>query len=298
MKNPTRTILVAGSNGQLGSELKALAPRFPEYKFLFTDLAELDITDPAAVAKMCDAEQPGWIINAAAYTAVDKAETDREKAELLNAGAVAILAGAAERGGAGFVHISTDYVFSGEPKEALLTEEDPTEPRSVYGQTKLRGEQAALAYAGSIVVRTSWLYSAHGSNFVKTMMRLGSERSEIGVVADQWGSPTWAADLADALMRMIARTGVDEGNSLCGLYQYCNNGATNWYDFASQVMLQCGLECTVVPIATAEYPTAAPRPAYSVMSTAKIRDAFGLEIPEWETSLERCLAQIAQSKDV
>ena len=235
-----KKIVVTGSNGQLGNELRDIdrGGRYAgRYAFLFTDVAELDITNREAVRRFVAAEQPAWIINAAAYTAVDKAEGDENLAERLNADAVAYLAEAAREAGANLVQVSTDYVFDGrKPADGhAWTEEEPTAPQSVYGRTKRRGEEYALAYGRSLVVRTAWLYSTYGNNFVKTMLRLGAERSELGVVNDQWGTPTYAADLAAALMRMVevadeAPDGQKE--ALYGLYHYTDEGMTTWCDFA------------------------------------------------------------------
>ncbi|MDE5945382.1 MAG: dTDP-4-dehydrorhamnose reductase [Rikenella sp.] len=289
-------IVVTGANGQLGNELRAIEQAGlygGRYEFVFTDVAELDITDREAVLRFVEAERPQWIINAAAYTAVDRAESDSEKALLLNATAVRNLVKAAEAVGAGFVQVSTDYVFDGRmPADRhALTEEEPVGPQSVYGRTKLRGEEYALAYPKSLVVRTAWLYSAYGNNFVKTMLRLGAERSELNVVADQWGTPTYAADLAAALMRMVSvcdahpeRTG-----ELFGLYHYTNDGITTWCEFAQEIMRLGERSCVVRPIASSEYPAAASRPAWSVLSKRKISDAFDVELPDWRDSLARCI---------
>ena len=292
-------ILVTGANGQLGNELRDIdrSGRYAgRYAFVFTDVAELDITDRAAVRAFVEAERPAWIINAAAYTAVDRAEEDAERAELLNAQAVRNLVSAAEATGARFIQISTDYVFDGRmPADRRpLAESDPTGPRSVYGATKLKGERYALGYKRSFVVRSAWLYSTYGNNFVKTMLRLGAERPELGVVADQWGTPTYAADLAAALLRMAAFCDEhpERAEELFGLYHYTNEGIATWCDFASKIMRIGGRNCTVKGIATADYPTPAERPAWSVLSKKKIRDVFGLEIPDWKESLVRCMTRL------
>lgn len=290
-------IVVTGANGQLGNELReiaasgAYASMNGGYEFVFTDVAELDITDAAAVRAFAEAEKPQWIINAAAYTAVDKAEADADKARLLNATAVKNLAGATEAVGAGFVQVSTDYVFDGNipaDRHALL-ETDPVGPQSVYGSTKLEGEGYALAYPKSFVVRTAWLYSVYGNNFVKTMLRLGAEHPELGVVADQWGTPTYAADLAGALMRMVSFCDAHPEADVFGLYHYTDGGMTNWCDFAREIMRLGGRKCEVREITSAEYPAAAKRPEWSVLSKEKIRDTFGVEVPEWRDSLARCI---------
>lgn len=288
-------IVVTGANGQLGNELRDIDRNggyVGRYVFIFTDVAELDITDGVAVQAFMEAERPRWIVNTAAYTAVDKAESDAERAELLNAAAVRNLVSAAAAVGAGFVQVSTDYVFDGRMPEDRrpLAENDPTGPRSVYGSTKLKGEEYALGYNRSLVVRTAWLYSTYGNNFVKTMLRLGAERTEVGVVADQWGTPTYAADLAAAIMRMIAFCdGHSARSDFFGLYHYTNEGIATWYDFACEVMRLGGRQCRAKALTTAEYPTPAERPAWSVLSKTKIREIFGLEIPDWKESLARCI---------
>lgn len=277
-------IVVTGGNGQLGSCLKEISDRYPTYKFVFTDVAELNITDAAAVKAFFESEKPQWVINAAAYTAVDKAETDAVAARLINATAVGILADAAAQVGAGIVHVSTDYVFDG-TSDHPLTEDDKTNPQSVYGSTKLEGEKLAASNPHHIIFRTSWLYSIYGNNFVKTMRRLGAEKSEIGVVADQWGSPTSAHDLAEAIMMAI-------GRSIYGLFHYSNEGATSWALFAEQIMELSELQCTVKHLTTDEYPTAASRPHFSLMSKRKFTDTFAWSIPEWEDSLEKVIAEL------
>lgn len=289
-------IVVTGANGQLGNELRAIEQAGlygGRYEFVFTDVAELDITDREAVRRFAEAERPQWIINAAAYTAVDRAESDSEKALLLNATAVRNLVEAAEAVGAGFMQVSTDYVFDGRmPADRhALTEEEPVGPQSVYGATKRKGEEYALAYPRSLVVRTAWLYSTYGNNFVKTMLRLGAEREELGVVADQWGTPTYAADLAAALMRMVSVCDAhpERAGELFGLYHYTNEGITTWCEFAQEIMRLGGRNCTVKGITTAEYPVAAARPAWSVLSKRKISDVFNVSVPDWRDSLGRCI---------
>lgn len=278
-----KTILVTGGNGQLGNCLRELAVGSP-HKFIFTDVAELDITSAVAVCKMFAAEKPDWVINCAAYTAVDKAESEADLARLLNATAVGILADEAAKIGAGIVHISTDYVFKGDNPEPRI-ESDATEPQSVYGVTKLEGEHLAARNPKHIVIRTSWLYSIYGNNFVKTMRRLGAERPEVGVVADQWGSPTSAHDLAEAILVAIDKPEY-------GIFHFSDEGITNWAIFAEQIMEISGLNCKVNHITTADYPTPAKRPEYSIMSKAKFAKTFGMNIPEWESSLERVIEML------
>lgn len=281
-----KTILVTGANGQLGNCLRELAPTTP-HKFIFTDVAELDITSSEAVAAMFTKEQPDWVVNCAAYTAVDKAENDIELATLLNATAVGILADEAQKIGAGIVHISTDYVFKGdEPTPRVET--DPVDPQSAYGRTKLEGEKLAAKNPKSVIIRTSWLYSVYGNNFVKTMRRLGAEKAEIGVVADQWGSPTSAHDLAKAILVVIEKPEY-------GLYHFSNEGVTNWALFAEEIMALSDLKCKVNHITTEQYPTPAKRPEYSLLSKKKFFTTFGFIIPEWEFSLEEVIMKLSKN---
>lgn len=271
-------ILITGANGQLGSCLKEISCNYPTFDFVFTDVEELDITSRNAVREMISELQPKWVINAAAYTAVDRAETDIELATLLNATAVSILAEESANVGAGLVHISTDYVFAGDnPKP--LTEDEPTLPVSIYGKTKLQGEKEAQKNEKHIILRTSWLYSIYGNNFVKTMRQLGAERSEIGVVADQLGSPTSAHDLANAIMIVIQAP-------IYGIYHYSNEGETTWADFARKIMEYSGLDCKVNGITTSQFLTPANRPAFSLLSKEKIKITFNLDIPHWDKSLK------------
>lgn len=278
-----KTILVTGGNGQLGNCLRELAVG-SIHKFIFTDVVELDITSSAAVGAMMESERPDWVVNCAAYTAVDKAESEPELAGLLNATAVGILADEAAKIGAGIVHISTDYVFKGDNPEPRI-ESDPTEPQSVYGVTKLEGEHLAARNPKRIIIRTSWLYSVYGNNFVKTMRRLGAERAEIGVVADQWGSPTSAHDLALAILAAIEKPEP-------GVYHFSNEGTTSWAIFAEEIMSMSGLDCKVNHITTSDYPTPAKRPEYSIMNKSKFVTQFGFIIPDWEVSLERVINKL------
>lgn len=287
MSTKRLTLLVTGGNGQLGNCLRELEPTVP-HKFIFTDVAELDITNGEAVRGVFERERPDFVINCAAYTAVDKAESDKDFAKLLNATAVQILADEAQKVGAGIVHISTDYVFKGDNPEPRK-EDDATEPISVYGITKLDGEKFAAKNPKHIIIRTSWLYSIYGNNFVKTMRRLGVEKSEIGVVSDQWGSPTSAHDLAKAILVAVEKP-------VYGTYHFSNEGVTNWAVFAEEIMTLSGLNCMVNHITTANYPTPAARPAYSLMSKAKFSIAFGVNIPEWEISLEEVVEKLDENK--
>lgn len=288
-------ILVTGSNGQLGREIQKLAVAHPAYEFLFHDIESLDITDATQVDRFFRENKPSWIINCAAYTAVDKAEEDRVAAELVNIKAVANLAGAAINNDSRLIHISTDYVFNG-TGYMPYKEDFPTGPRSVYGITKEAGEREALRAPDSFVIRTSWLYSAHGNNFVKTMMRLGSERDKINVVADQIGSPTFAGDLAETVLLILKFSSENPDIVVPGIYHYSNEGVASWYDFAFEIMQQAGYSCKVSPIDSSEFPVPAPRPHYSVLNKEKIRKNFGIEIPHWKTSLEKCMQEILASQ--
>ncbi len=287
-KEKTLKLLITGANGQLGNCLREIAPTV-RHKFVFTDYEELDITNPEAVHTMFNAEKPDWVINCAAYTAVDKAEGDEEMARKLNATAVDYLAKYSAAVGAGLVHISTDYVFKGDNPQPL-SENEPTAPVSVYGKTKLEGEKFAELNPAHIIIRTSWLYSQFGKNFVKTMRDLGAAKAEINVVGDQWGSPTSAADLAKAIIVAVEKPKY-------GTYHFSNEGVTSWALFAEEIMHLSGIECLVNHISTEEYPTAATRPAYSLLDKHKFTTTFGITIPEWESSLEDVI-QILEQKNI
>jgi len=284
MAESKRVILVTGADGQLGRCLREVEGQWKRYAFVFTDVAELDITDRNAVRAAMQEHKPRWVINAAAYTAVDKAESEPDMAHKLDALAVENLALESAAVEAGLVHISTDYVFPGDDPHPLR-EDAPTGPQSVYGATKLEGEKMAALNARNIIIRTSWLYSVYGNNFVKTMLRLGAERQEVGVVADQWGSPTSAHDLAEAVMAAVDKPSY-------GTFHYSNKGTTNWALFAEEIMQLGERECQVKHLTTAEYPTAARRPAYSILDTRRFEAAFGIAIPEWEMSLEKVVKRI------
>jgi dTDP-4-dehydrorhamnose reductase len=283
----TSRIIVTGKNGQLGQELQAIAPFFPQFQFLFTDRDNLDITNPGHVSHFFDKWWPDYCINAAAYTAVDKAETEKDIATKVNADAVKHLAVASAKHSTKLIHISTDYVFDGTASEPYK-EDHPTSPVNFYGQTKLLGEQHALVNnPNSIVVRTSWVYSSFGNNFVKTMMRLMAERESLNVVSDQVGSPTYARDLANSIIHIIA-----SDHFTSGIYHYANEGVISWYEFADEIKSLSKAGCNVSPIPTSAYPTPAKRPAYSVMSKDKIKSTFSLHIPGWKESLKHCFSTL------
>jgi dTDP-4-dehydrorhamnose reductase len=278
-------ILVTGSNGQLGNELRTLAPAHTDVKFVFTDIEELSIADADAIENIFAAHSFDYCINAAAYTAVDNAESDADTSRLINATAVGYLAEACKKFNCKFIHISTDYVFNGDNKEGYV-EDDLTDPINVYGLTKLEGEKLALELnPETIVIRTSWVYSFFGKNFVKTMMKLMQERTEINVVADQIGKPTYAADLAAAIFEII----FSSNQFIPGIYNYSNQGVISWFDFATAIKEIGGYTCQINPIPTSAYPVPAKRPNYSILITKKIESTYGIEIPNWRTSLENCM---------
>ena len=270
-------LLVTGANGQLGQELRLLLGN----RAVYAGHAELDIADEAAVKGFFEAQSFDLVINCAAYTAVDKAEDDAEAADRANRLGPALLA----RYGRRMVHVSTDYVFDGTSCRPYR-ENDAPNPVSVYGRTKLAGEEAVLNEAETaVIIRTAWVYSSFGKNFVKTMRRLGAERDSLGVVFDQVGTPTYAADLASAIVAMLPQI----APGMKDVYHYSNEGVTSWYDFAVAIMEESGLSCAVRPIESADYPTRAARPAFSVLNKAKIKKDFGLSIPHWRDGLKRCL---------
>jgi dTDP-4-dehydrorhamnose reductase len=283
--NHPKNILVTGANGQLGREFRDIQKQFPSFNFLFASREELSIDNFDTIKKYFAAHTIDYCINCAAYTAVDKAESQKEQAIAINATAAGNLAALCKEYQSVFFHFSTDYVFNGQAA-APYKETDATDPVNFYGQTKLMGEQAALNNnPRALIIRTSWVYSRHGNNFVKTMLRLMNEKESIGVVADQFGSPTYAFDLAAAVMQMI-----DSQKFVPGIYHYCNEGIISWYDFAMAIKEINGSSCRVNPITTAAYPTPAARPHYSALHTQKIKDNYGLLIPGWRQSLEKCLA--------
>lgn len=281
-------VLITGASGQLGSELKLLSDKQQNIQFTHTDYEELDITNIDAVNQFIKTHNPIFVINCAAYTAVDKAENEPEKAELLNALAVKNLAEACHSNNSYLIHISTDYVFDG-CSYRPYRENDQTSPTSTYGATKVKGEQYALAYERSIVIRTSWLYSSFGNNFVKTMLKLGSERDELNVVFDQVGTPTFAADLAYAILQIVEKTLNNQKDFRGGIYHYSNEGVCSWFDFAKKIMQIGNRSCRINPIESKDYPTPAKRPHYSILNKGKIKKTYNLFIPHWEDSLIRCI---------
>ena len=280
-------ILVTGANGQLGNEMQLLARENLQHTYFFTDVQELDICDEQAVYAYVSEHKIDIIVNCAAYTAVDKAEDNVELCDKLNNIAPGYLARAAQANGAAMIQVSTDYVFDG-TAHIPYTEEEPTCPASVYGSTKLAGEQNVMDHCEkAMVIRTAWLYSIYGNNFVKTMIRLGQERDSLGVIFDQIGTPTYANDLAQAIFAAINKGVVR------GIYHFSDEGVCSWYDFTVAIHRLAGIaSCKVKPLHTADYPAKAPRPHYSVLDKTKIKDTFGIEIPHWEESLKRCINQL------
>jgi dTDP-4-dehydrorhamnose reductase len=283
------TILVTGANGQLGSELRKLSIRHSDWNFTFTDVNELDITNPEAIKTFNKGQNIDYVINCAAYTAVDKAESDLDLAKKINIDAVKNLTELASENNAVLIHVSTDYVFDG---TACIpyTEDITTNPQSVYGNTKLEGELAALKYDKSVIIRTAWLYSTFGNNFVKTMLRLGKERPELRVVFDQVGSPTYAEDLAGAILSVIA--GCEKDGVKPGIFHYSNEGVCSWFDFTWEILNFTKSSCIVKPIESKDYPAPAKRPSYSVFNKSKIKSTYGIDIPYWKTSLYKCLTEL------
>lgn len=290
----TSPVLVTGSRGQLGDAIRRRMDRFPAYTFTLTDIDELDLCDKKAVDDFVRRGRYAYIINCAAYTAVDRAESDAERCMRINRDAVGHLATAAREVSARLIHISTDYVFDGRATRPYR-EDDPTAPTSVYGRTKLAGEHVLLETlpTDAVILRTAWLYSEVGNNFVKTMLRLGAERPEIRVVNDQLGSPTYAGDLAEAVLRVLTAPTFHPG-----IYHYTDDGVCSWYDFARHILRVAHPTCIVRPIPTADYPTPAARPAYSVLDKTRIRQAYGVSIPRWQDSLDRCLQHLMDASSL
>lgn len=282
-------ILITGSNGQLGSEIKELESAYLHYEFLFTDIAELDITDAEKVNHFFELQNPDVVINCAAYTAVDKAESDEETAFLVNAEATSNLACAAAESGAFMVHISTDYVYDGR-NFSPYTETDKINPISVYGKSKAAGEAAVHKANGkAVIIRTSWLYSAFGNNFIKTMMKYGKERDSLNVVFDQVGTPTYARDLAKAILDTLPLAMTAEEIEV---YHYSNEGVASWYDFAIAIHHFANISCKVIPIPTKDYPLPAERPFYSVLDKSKIKKKLAIGIPYWRNSVKDCIDRL------
>ena len=284
MPNKNYNILITGSNGQLGSEIRELSSNY-SYTFFFTDRTNIDITSKDSISSFCQTNNINIIINCAAYTAVDKAESDELNADLVNRKAVKKLALVSSELNIKLIHISTDYVFDGRNFKPYC-EEFQTNPQGVYGKTKLDGENEMrdINPKNSIIIRTSWVYSSFGNNFVKTMLKLGRERDELNVIFDQVGTPTYAGDLAEAILKIISSEKI-----ISGIYHFSNEGVCSWYDFTKTIHRIAGITCNVKPIESKDFPAKVTRPHYSVLNKAKIKSVYSIEIPYWEDSLEKCI---------
>jgi dTDP-4-dehydrorhamnose reductase len=284
-------VLITGCKGQLGSEIQRIFTKYQEMSFIFTDLEELDITRPSDIQRFLDDNPVKFLVNCAGYTAVDKAEDDEDMAYLLNADATEFLATISAERGIQLIHISTDYVFDGE-KNHPYTEDDPVNPQSVYGKSKLLGEKALQRSRKGIIIRTSWLYSSFGQNFVKTILRLSGERDQLNVVFDQTGCPTYARDLAVAILEMIRSEIMHDNVPGHEIYHYSNQGMCSWYEFATSIMEFTGAGCKILPVESKDYVTKAKRPRFSVMSKEKITGEYNLRIPHWKNSLKECIDEL------
>jgi len=293
-----KSILINGASGQLGQSFQQLAAKYPLYNFVFTDRACLDLSDDSSIEAYFQQHSFDLMINCAAYTAVDKAEEEFELADSINHLAVQKLASIAAKQQAKFIHISTDYVFNGEQFRPYI-ETDQVDPKSVYGATKLAGEQAVFNTmpVDALIIRTSWVYSPFGNNFVKTMLKLGEQRDALTVIFDQLGSPTYAPDLAEAIMQIVTNESFNQPSLKTQLYHYSNEGVCSWYDFSKTIFELSEISCEVSPIETKDYPTAATRPHYSLLNKAKIKQQFALKIPYWKDSLIRCLASLKEKEE-
>ena len=281
-------ILITGSNGQLGSELKVVSKNFYGYDFIFTDIDSLDITSFEQTSEFIKKTKPDWIINCAAYNLVDKAETEPDQALLINGIAVKNITGVIKGSECRFIHVSSDYVYGGQ-SNVPYSEDAIANPLSSYGRSKLAGEKYALLHQGSMIIRTSWLYSSFGNNFVKTIIKRGAGKESLDVVFDQTGTPTYAADLAEAIMRIISGVIRNQIAMNSGIYNYSNEGVCTWYDFACEIIKEAGITCMILPVLSKDYKQIATRPVYSVMNKTKIKENYGLSIPHWRTSLIKCM---------
>jgi dTDP-4-dehydrorhamnose reductase len=281
-------ILITGANGQLGNELKVTSKNFYGYEYIFTDIDTLDLSNKEKVSEFIKQSRPDWIVNCAAYTLVDKAETEPDMAMLINGTSVNNITEVIKGSECKFIHISSDYVYDGS-SNVPYNEYTLTNPQSAYGRSKLAGEKFALQHQGSMIIRTSWLYSSFGNNFVKTILKHASVKESLNVVFDQTGTPTYAADLAEAIMHIISGVIRTQIAMNSGIYNYSNEGVCSWYDFAVTIVGEAGLKCIVNPILTKDYKQEAKRPVYSVMDKTKIKDNYGLSIPHWSDSLQKCM---------
>lgn len=281
-------ILITGSDGQLGNELKLSSKNYSGYEFVFTDIDTLDVTDREALNETIKRTEPDWIINCVAYNFVDKAETDQENAFRINSVAPGNIAEAIKGTDGKLIHVSTDYVFDGS-SAFPYNENSVTNPQSAYGRSKLEGEKNALRHPYTMIIRTAWLYSSFGNNFLKTILRLSSEKESLPVVFDQTGTPTYAADLADAILTIISKVIRNQSVFTAGIYHFSNEGVCSWYDFATEIVNEKGSKCRIIPILSKDFHSVAKRPAYSVLDKSKIKETYGLEIPHWREGLQRCM---------
>lgn len=284
-------ILVTGSDGQLGCEIKEKSVQFPDYGFIFHDIDTLDITNPDELESIFMDRSFDFVVNCAGYTKVDDAEKNRDLAFLVNGISAGNLARLSEKYSARLIHISTDFIFDGTKDEPYSEEEKPC-PVSIYAKSKYEGEKAVLQHKNHIILRTSWLYSYYGSNFVKTMLKAGGEKESLRVVNDQVGSPTYASDLADVILHIISLTSAESKLYIPGIYHYSNEGICSWYDLAKETMRIAELSCSIIPVTTRDYPLPAQRPAYSVLATDKIKTTYKIHIPHWKESLAHCIKKI------
>ncbi len=281
-------ILITGCDGQLGNELKIVSKNYYGYDFIFTDISTLDITNQEQTTEFIKKTTPDWIVNCAAYTMVDKAEAEPEKAILINGTAVKNITEVIKGSECRFIHISSDYVYDGK-SNVPYNESFQPDPPSAYGKSKLAGEKYALLHPGSMIIRTSWLYSSFGNNFVKTILRNAAEKESLKVVFDQTGTPTYAADLADAIMNIISGVIRNQLAMNSGIFNFSNEGACTWFDFATEIVKESGFPCTILPVLSKDFHQIAQRPSYSVLDKTKIKESYGLTIPHWRTSLLKCM---------
>ena len=284
-------ILITGAKGQLGNELRVISKNYYGYDFIFTDVETLDLTSENQTKEFINETNPDWIINCAAYNLVDKAESEPDKAMLVNGIAVKNIIDVVRESECKFIHISSDYVYDGK-NNVPYSEYSTPNPLSAYGRSKLAGEKFALQHHGSMVIRTSWLYSSFGNNFVKSILKNASEKESLKVVFDQTGTPTYAADLAGAIMSIVSGVIRNHFAMSAGVFNYSNEGVCSWYDFATEIINEAGLQCKINPVLTKEYRLAAQRPEYSVLDKSKIKEIYNLAIPHWRTSLSKCIRLI------
>jgi dTDP-4-dehydrorhamnose reductase len=281
-------ILITGAAGQLGNELRIVSRNYYGYDFIFTDIDTLDLTNPDNTSDFIKKSNPDWVINCAAYNQVDRAESEPDIAMLINSAAIKNITDSIRGTEVRFIHISTDYVYNG-LSCVPYTEDSTPEPSSAYGRSKLAGEKFALQHYGSMIIRTSWLYSSFGANFVKTILKNAKEKESLKVVFDQTGTPTYAADLAGTIMHIVASVIRNQSAFYAGIYNYSNEGVCSWYDFATEIVKEAGLDCKIYPVRSSEYPAAATRPSFSVMDKTKIKDNYSITIPHWRASMKKCL---------